>query len=71
MSNQMIPPLLVDKMIISWSFEGGGFVAVVAGGKIPSTAAALDMAQAMIDQKRAELERLAADVPAKAPDHAS
>ena len=53
-----IPPLAVSRILATYSFEGGGYVAVVGDGKI-STVEMLDMAQRLIDIKRAEIVRLA------------
>lgn len=49
-----IPPLAVSRIIGTYHFEDGGYVAIVGDGKC-STAAMLDMAQEFITLKRAEL----------------
>ena len=49
-----IPPLIVDRVLVQWSFEGGGFVAIVGSGKTP-TLEMLDALQPLIDVKRKEL----------------
>lgn len=52
-----IPPLVVSRMIGTYHFEGGGYVAIVADGDV-ATSDLLDMAQALIDFKREELDAI-------------
>lgn len=55
-----IPPLAVSRLLGTYSFEGGGYVAIVGDGKVP-TAEMLDMAQVLIDLKRKELSTIPAN----------
>lgn len=51
-----VPPLAVDRVIGVYSFEGGGFIALVTAGHIP-TAELLDTVEDLIAIKRAEIAR--------------
>lgn len=51
-----IPPLAVSRMIGSYHFEGGGYVAVVGDGNVP-TSEIIEAVQEIIDRKRRELEK--------------
>jgi hypothetical protein len=54
-----VPPLMIDRVLITYAFEEGGYVAIVAGGKV-DTAEAMDVIELLIAEKRKELERKAA-----------
>lgn len=54
-----VPPLAIDRIVAQWHFDGGGFVALVSGGRQRPTAELLDAIQQLIDLKRHELSLLA------------
>jgi len=56
MDKLLVPPMMADRVICQWQFEGGGFVAVISFGG-PSTAEKLDAIQRMIDLKREEIAK--------------
>ncbi len=58
MTKFIVPPMCPDRVICQWSFEGGGFVAVVSFSG-PDTTEKLDAIQRMIDLKREEIAKSA------------
>jgi hypothetical protein len=54
----MVPPLAINRVIAVYDFEGGGFVALVSGGSVP-TEKMHDVIEQQIALKRGELARLA------------
>ncbi len=57
-SASYIPPLIVTRYIGTYHFEGGGYVGIVGDGN-QSTEEMLDLAQEIINMKRAELAKKA------------
>ena len=59
-----------ERMLAYYSFEGGGQVQIVCSGPV-STKDAIDMAQKLLDTKRAEIERIADTTADQAPTGAA
>lgn len=56
MPKDYVPPLVIDRVVATYTFEGGGFVSIVSGGKI-DTSELLEMIDQLVDLKRAEMKR--------------
>lgn len=54
-----------ERMLVYYGFEGGGQVQIVCSGPV-STKDAIDMAQKLLDTKRAEIERIADEAAERA-----